>query len=418
VQVADLSSIPAPADRRLAVRLTADALRQVRAGHPWVYADSITSASHDGAVGDLAVVFDQDRKFAAIALFDPTSPIRLKVLHHGKPITIDRAFWRERLTAALDLRRSLAASGDDRDDATTGYRCVNGENDGMPGFVLDRYDRTLVLKLYSAMWVPHLPTIVPLIDELLHPEALVLRLARSIEPALLHGLEEGDALLGTAPTEPVLFRERGLVFEADVVHGQKTGHFLDQRDNRALFGSMVRGAEVCDVFASTGGFTVHAAAGGATSVVAIDLSAPTLAVAQRNLQHNMHLPAVAACRFTPVVADAFREMERLARNGRRFDAIVVDPPSFAQRQHEADRALAAYSKLTTLAVRLLRPGGLLVQCSCSSRVTAEQFHRTVALAASRAGRPFDEIRRTAHAVDHPVRFTEGAYLKAVFARVP
>ena len=128
--------------------------------------------------------------------------------------------------------------------------------------------------------------------------------------------------------------------------------------------------------------------------------------------------SVAACRFTPVVADAFREMERLARNGRRFDAIVVDPPSFAQRQHEADRALAAYSKLTTLAVRLLRPGGLLVQCSCSSRVTAEQFHRTVALAASRAGRPFDEIRRTAHAVDHPIGFTEGAYLSALFARVP
>lgn len=407
------SSIPPPSSRRLAVRVTADALRHIRAGHPWVYDDSIVSVSHDGAVGDLAVVFDQDRKFAAIGLFDPTSPIRLKVLHHGRPVTVDRAFWSQRLAAALEARRALAASGD-----TTGYRCVNGENDGMPGFVLDRYDRTLVLKLYSAMWVPHLPVLVDVIDELLHPDAMVLRLARSIDPVHLHGLEEGDALLGTAPTAPVLFQERGLVFEADVVHGQKTGHFLDQRDNRTLFGSMVRGAEVCDVFASTGGFTVHAAAGGATSVLAIDLSAPTLEVAARNLQHNAHLPAVAACRFTPVVADAFRDLERLARNGRRFDALVVDPPSFAQRQHEVDRALGAYSKLTSLAVRLLRPGGLLVQCSCSSRVTAEQFHRTVALAASRANRPLDEIRRTGHAVDHPVRFPEGAYLKAVFARVP
>lgn len=408
-----LRALPRPSAQRLAVRLTPDALRRVRGGHPWVYDESIASVSREGAPGDLAVVFDADRTFAAIGLWDPDSPIRLKVLHQGKPTTIDGGFWAARFRAAHDRRAPLLASGD-----TTGYRLANGENDGLPGLVIDVYDRTAVLKLYSAAWVPHLADIVPALDELLHPTALVLRLARSIDPARLHGLEEGDALIGTSPDEPVLFREHGLTFEADVVHGQKTGHFLDQRTNRMLVGRLAEGVRVLDMFASTGGFTVHAAAGGATEVVAVDLSEPTLAVAQRNLQHNADRVAVAACRYRPVVGDAFEVMERFGRNGERFDVVVVDPPSFAQRQLNVPRALTAYGRLTTQAVRLLRPGGVLVQCSCSSRVTAEQFHTTVARAAAQAGRPLDEIRRTGHDVDHPVTFPEGSYLKAVFARVP
>lgn len=397
----------------MAVRLTSDALRQVRHGHPWVYDESIVAVNHEGgAPGDLAVVFDADRKFAAIGLWDPTSPIRIKLLHHGRPAVVDRAFWADRLRTAMNLRRPLT------DDAgTTGYRVLNGENDGTPGLVLDRYDRTLVMKLYSAAWVPHLADLVPVIDELFHPEALVLRLARNLPAEHLHGLEEGDALLGTSPTEPVLFLERGLVFEADVVHGQKTGHFLDQRDNRTIVGSRAEGARVLDVFASTGGFTVHAAAGGATSVTAIDLSAPTLAVAARNLAHNAQRPQVAACDVTTVVGDAFDEMERLLTARRRFDIVVIDPPSFAQRQHEKDRALRAYERLTALGVRLVTRGGLFVQCSCSSRVPADEFFTAVTHAAARVGRPLDQVRRTGHPIDHPVTFPEGEYLKAVIGRV-
>lgn len=407
-----LDRLPRPADKRLAVRITPDALRHVRAGHPWVYDQGVTSVSHDGAPGDLAVIFDDDRKFAAIALWDPTSPIRLKVLHRGRPTTIDRAFWMERLSAALERRSPLVARGD-----TTGYRCVHGENDGMPGFVLDRYDRTLALKLYSGAWIPHLATIVPVLDDMFHPDALVLRLARNIPESALHGLEEGDALIGVSPSDPVLFQECGLTFEADVVHGQKTGYFLDQRDNRQFVGSMSEGASVLDLFASTGGFTVHSAAGGAKDITAVDLSEPTLAAAARNLGHNAHLPAVAACTYKPVVADAFREMDRMVQQGRKFDIVVIDPPSFAQRQTEVARAMSAYAKLTDLGVRLVRRGGLFVQCSCSSRVTADDFHVGVTHAAAQAGRPLEIVRRTGHAIDHPIGFTEGAYLKAVFGRV-
>jgi 23S rRNA (cytosine1962-C5)-methyltransferase len=339
--------------------------------------------------------------------------MRLKVLHHGKPVNVDRGFWSQRLTAAIHRRQPLVDRGD-----TTGMRIVNGENDGMPGLVLDQYDRTLVLKLYSAAWVPHLADLVPAIDDLLHPQAMVLRLARTVPAGALGGLEEGDALIGSSPDEPVLFLEHGLTFEADVVRGQKTGHFLDQRENRAYLSTLVEGARVLDLFASTGGFTVHAAAGGAREVVAVDLSEPTLAVARRNLDHNLHVPAVAACEYRPVVADAFREMDRLVHRGRKFDVVVIDPPSFAQRRDDIDRAVAAYAKLTDLGVRLVAPDGLIVQSSCSSRVDALTFHATVARAAAKAGRPWQELRRTGHAIDHPVTFPEGAYLKAVFARVP
>ena len=294
------------------------------------------------------------------------------------------------------------------DGDTTGYRLVHGENDQLPGLVVDVYDRTAVVKLYSAAWFAHLDTIETQLTRLLHPERIVLRLARNVQHP---DWSDGDTLMGTPPDGPVLFLERGLTFEADVVEGQKTGHFLDQRDNRRLVGSLCADAQVLDVFASTGGFTVHAAAGGAREVTAIDLSAPTLAVARRNLDHNGLLPSG----YRPIVGDAFDELERL--RGRQYDVVVVDPPSFAQRQHERDRALRAYARLTELAIPLVRAGGVLVQCSCSSRVAADDFFRTVALAAARTGRPLDEIRRTAHGIDHPVGFPEGAYLKAVFSRV-
>ncbi|MGB8858329.1 MAG: class I SAM-dependent methyltransferase [Ilumatobacteraceae bacterium] len=418
--------LPRPSATRLAVRVTPDALRQIRGGHPWVYETSIESVKGAGSAGsptdagkpgDLAVVFDADRKFAAIGLYDPASPIRIKLIHEGKPVTIDRSFWTKHVTTALARRQVLIDSAA-TDNPTTGYRCINGENDGFPSLVLDRYDRTLVLKLYSTIWVPHLTDLVPAIEEVFRPEALVLRFARNIDTDGLFGLEEGDALIGVSPSDPVLFQENGLTFEADVVHGQKTGHFLDQRDNRAFVRRLTEGCRVLDMYASTGGFSVNAAAGGAHEVVAVDLSEPTLAVASRNMQHNIGLPAVAACTFRPMKADALEALNRLIRSGDKFDVVIIDPPSFTPRQASVERALTAYALLTTKGVKLVRPGGVLVQASCSSRVTADQFHTTVSHAAAQAGRPLEEFNRTRHPVDHPVDFPQGHYLKAVFAHVP
>jgi len=400
------------------VRVTPDALRQIRGGHPWVYETSIDTikGADTAQPGDLAVIFDDDRKFTAIGLYDPASPIRIKVIHQGKPATVDHAFWVRKIADALERRRQLI----DRPEpnVTTAYRCINGENDGFPSLILDRYDRTLVLKLYSTIWVPHLADLVPAINEEFHPDALVVRFSRNIDVDGLHGLEEGEALIGVSPDQPVMFLENGLTFEADVVHGQKTGHFLDQRENRAFVRRITDGCRVLDMYASTGGFSVYAAAGGAHEVVAVDLSEPTLAVASRNIDHNRGLPEVAACTFRPMKADALEALNRLIRAGEKFDVVIVDPPSFTPRQASVERALTQYALLTTKAVKLVRPGGVLVQASCSSRVGADEFHSTVSHAAAQAGRPLEEFRRTAHAVDHPITFPQGSYLKAVFAHVP
>ena len=408
--------LPRPGDRRIAVRATPDAVRQVRGGSPWLYDGSITSISHDGAPGDLAVLFDDRRQFVAIGLWDPHSPIRVKILHAGSPATIDETWWTSRLSQALERRSILAA-----DQTTSAYRCVHGENDGLPGLVVDRYDTTLVVKLYSAAWFPHLVDVIDALASLLDPERVVLRLSRSVAAGATSGLADGETLLGRPPERPVLFRERGLVMEAEVVNGQKTGHFLDQRDNRTLVRGLSAGCDVLDLFASTGGFSVAAAAGGARSVHLVDLSAPAIDTARRNLAHNQRLREVRECAVRTTVGDAFHVLAELGRRAEhdadRYDIVVLDPPSFASSRAQVERALGAYAKLTRLGVAMLRPGGLLVQASCSSRVTADDFFSTVLESARRSGRPLREIRRTGHAVDHPIGFPQGAYLKALFARV-
>ncbi len=407
-----IEHLPAPGERRLAVRVTPDALRQIRGGSPWLYDGSITSVSHEGEPGDLAVVFDDDRNFAAIGLWDPTSPIRMKVLHCGKPTQIDGGFWRTVLSTAQDRRSGLAA-----DDETTAYRVVHGENDGLPGLIVDRYDQTLVIKLYTSAWFPHLAAVVDALVEVCAPVRIVLRMSRSVAGGETFGLSDGDTIVGDAPTGPVPFRERDLTMEADVVHGQKTGHFLDQRDNRALVRSMASGASVLDVFASTGGFSLAAAAGGASSVHMVDQSAPALETARKNFAHNQRLGEVRRCQVHTTVGDAFQVLMALAKRDERFDIVILDPPSFASNQAAVPRALAAYSRLTRLGLAVVKPGGTLIQASCSSRVTTDEFVSAVLAAAGSAGVDVHETRRTGHAVDHPIGFEYGAYLKAVYLNV-
>jgi 23S rRNA (cytosine1962-C5)-methyltransferase len=377
-----------------------------------VYESAIRSVSHDGAAGDLAVVFDADRRFVAIGLWDPTSPIRVRVLHQGKPATIDASWWAHRLEAAVQRRRTLLD-----DPSTTGFRLVHGENDGFPGLVVDHYASTSVVKLYTPAWVPHLATLVRRLCTAAPTDALVLRLNRQMQRDPVAGLRDGMALVGEASDEPVPFLENGLRFEAAVRAGHKTGHFLDQRDNRALLRTMVAGADVLDVFSYTGGFSLYAAAGGARSVLSVDRSEPALATAARTFAANADDPRVRACRHDVRAGDAFSILRDLATHDRRFDAVVVDPPSFTAKAADVPGARRAYGELTQLAIAVLRPGGLLVQASCSARIPALDFFALVRAAAAGTGRPLTEVARTGHALDHPIGFAEGAYLKALFARV-
>ncbi len=405
-----LPEAPAPG-RRAAVRITKDALRHVRGGHPWIFDESIESVSHAPATGDLVVVFDDRRRFAAIGLWDATSPMRIKVLHAGAPETIDAGFFARSLGAALARRGALLQQAD-----STGYRLVHGENDALPGLIVDVYDRTVVVKLYTAAWWPHLRVVLTELLNLVDADRVVLRLSRLVAAEMDGTLGDGDVLVGDAPPAAVAFRENGLLFTADVVRGQKTGHFLDQRDNRRRVGELAAGAEVLDVFCHTGGFSLHAAAGGATSVLSTDRSEPALSAAERHVAMNRADLSVSTCRHRTQRGDAFEVLADLGNRGRRFDLVVIDPPSFAARQRDVEGALRAYRKLAELGVAVLAPGGTLVQASCSSRVSTDRFAATVVGAARAGGVEFSAVEVTGHAVDHPVGFPEGAYLKAVIAQ--
>ncbi len=390
--------------KRIAIHVTPAAERALRGGHPWVFDKAVLKQSRDGQAGDLAVIFDSQDRFMAVGLYDPASPIRIRVLQHRTQATIDQGWFTDRLRAAADVRRKLVA--------TTGYRLVHGENDGLPGLVVDRYAETLVMKLYTAAWFPHLDAVIAGLQAVQPFDRLVLRLSRGFDD-----LQDGQILVGEPLTGPVQFLENGLHFAADVVLGHKTGFYFDQRDNRARVRDLSAGASVLNVFAYSGAFSVCAAAGGAKFVLSLDISAPALEAAEANFALNQDHPRVAAARHTIMVADAFDALEQLHAERRTFGLVIVDPPSFAKSEAEVDRALVAYARLTRLALGVLSPGGELVMSSCSSRVTPDAFFKTVQRAARDSGRPLANITTTGHALDHPITFPEGEYLKCLFGTV-
>lgn len=408
-----LAHLPSPSNRRIALHVTPAAERTIRAGHPWLFDRALRQQSHNGAPGDLAVIFDRQRRFLAIGLYDPLSPIRVRILHQGNPLPIDVNWFRKQLTAAIQRRAPLLLTD------TNGYRLVHGENDALPGLVIDRYDTTFVIRLDTVAWLPHLRNLLPLLLDLWPVTRLVLRLSRTVAAARehLYGLYDGQILWGAPLDGSVIFCENGLRFDVDPVRGQKTGFFLDQRENRARVETLAAGKTVLNVFAYTGGFSLYAARGGATHVTSLDLSQPALDAAVRNFNLNEALPAVAACQHEVMAADAFVGLTQLDEEGRDYDLIVIDPPSFAHRQADVPGALAAYARLTRLGAALVRPGGIVVLASCSSRVSADEFFANAHQAAQETGRSLRELARTGHALDHPIGFPEGAYLKCLFASV-
>ncbi len=411
---------PPPDASPVAVRVRPEAERAIRDGHPWLFASGVRSQSRDAAAGTTAVVFDRKDRFLAAGLLDPEGPIRVRLLVHGRPARIGPELFRARWAAALERRAGIL------DERTTGARLLHGENDGVPGVVADRYGDSLVLKIYTTAWLPHLQALLDALPDAspdpVAPERVVLLGSGKVldaegafrgAPALRQGL-----VLRGAPMEgPLPFLESGLRFEAHPVEGHKTGFYLDQRENRRRLEREATGGRVLNVFAHTGAFSLYAARGGAGEVTSVDVSGPALAQADRHFALNGDDPRIARCRHRTLEGDAFAWMERLGRNGERFAAVVIDPPSFAKAATHVGRALESYARLTRLALPLLEPGGLLVQASCSSRIGDEAFFSRVLAAARDGGGEVREIARTGHPPDHPIGFPEGAYLKCLWARV-
>jgi len=399
---------------RLRLRITAAAESIVRAGHPWLFADSIHELNRAGQLGELAVIFDRKDKFLAVGLFDPDSPIRVRILHAGKPTTIDAAWWQARLEQALARRRDLF------DAQTTGYRLIHGESDGWPGLVLDRYETTLALKIYTATWLPRLDEILALFKKKIPCERIVLRLSRNIQAMAERRSptrRDGEVIFtehaGSETGAPIIFSESGIHFEADVVRGQKTGFFLDQRENRREVESLARGRRVLNAFSFSGGFSVYAARGGATSVTDLDISAHALESAKRNFALNQNFPGVAACRHETAQADCFDWLEKTSE---KFDLIVLDPPSLAKRAIEREGAIRAYERLNSLGIARLSRDGILVAGSCSAHVSATEFFDVVRRAALKSGRKFTELKTFQHPPDHPAGFKEAEYLKVIYLK--
>lgn len=394
---------------RLPVTLTAAGERALKSGHPWLFDGAIEKIKGQGKAGDLAVIFSfKKNKFIGVGLYDPDSPIRIRVLHQGSPAKIDTVFFRARTQDAKKVRATLLGTD------TNGYRLLHGENDGFPGLVVDVYANVAVVKVYSPVWFPWLEGLLPIIVEAAGAEAVVFRCARNVEKAAA-ALEftDGQVIFGELAAEDVVFLEHGLSFVANVVRGHKTGFFLDHRANRRRVGQLASGQDVLDVFSYAGGFSVHALGGGARRVVSLDISAPALAMARRNVALNFGEDL----RHETLAEDAFVALERLQENGDTFGLVIVDPPSFAKREKEVPGALEAYRRINKLAIPLVAPGGTLLAASCSARVAGEDFFRTLEGVLKASGRKFTLLEKTTHDDDHPIGFAEGAYLKSGYYRL-
>lgn len=387
-----------------AIYLKPKRVRPVERRHPWLFSGAIQRRDGDVAPGDLVSVHAPDGKQLALAYYNPNSQIRARVLT-WRDEPIDRDFWRERLARAINQRSALQLG-----PQTNAVRLINAEADGVPGLIVDKYDDVLVMQCLTAGIDVRRAVIVELLVELLAPRAIVERSDVAVREK--EGLPSRvDIVHGDLESRRVTIRESGLRFLVDPLHGHKTGFYLDQRQNRAWIGrrALVADREVLNVFAYTGGFGVYAAANGARHVTNVDTSADALHEAEANFLLNAIDPDAHAF----IAADAFQLLRDYRDNGRQFDMIVLDPPKFAHTQRDVKRATRGYKDINWLALRLLRPGGILATFSCSGAISRDLFQKVLFGAATDAGRTVQIVQSLDQSADHPIllSFPESAYLK-------
>jgi 23S rRNA (cytosine1962-C5)-methyltransferase len=378
--------------------------RHVRAGHPWVFRRALEEVPRvpPGSIVDLV----DGGKFAGRGYFDPHSAIAVRVLTTDSSERIDQAFFDRRVRRALELRSSLVATSD-----TDAYRLIHGEGDYLPGVVVDIYAGWAVLKLYSAGLAAHRTMILDALTRIVPGLRGVVgrdEPARDDDdPRTAEGA--GVALAGAPAPRPLRITERGVGFLVDLYAGQKTGFFVDQRDNRALVRRLAAGRRVLNCFCYSGGFSVNAALGGAKRVFSVDQDQDAIALARDNFALN----GIDPVGHDFLAGDVFKLLESMKRAGQTFDLVILDPPAFAKTQKAVDAALAGYASLNRQALALVEPGGLLCTASCSARVSAEAFAGAVREAARNAGTELTLLSERFQPFDHPIRleFPEGRYLK-------
>jgi 23S rRNA (cytosine1962-C5)-methyltransferase len=379
--------------------------KSLRRRHPWLFSGAVEKVSGKPGTGDTVELKDASGKALGRASYSPKSQIRARVWTFDPDEEVDAAFFRRRLERALALREALPARRH-----TNALRLVHGESDGLPGLIVDRYADVLVAQFLAAGVERWRDPILDALSELTAAEAIFER-----SDAEVRKLEALPARVGFARGNRNASRcpivEYGLNFRVDVEQGQKTGFFLDQRENRQRVRELAAGRGVLDGFSYTGGFSIAALAGGASRVTAIESSAPALEVARENLAAN----PFDASRVQFVQGDVFAQLRTLRDRAAQFQMVILDPPKFAPSAAQVKNAARAYKDINLLALKLLAPGGLLATFSCSGGVSAELFQSIVAGAALDAGADAKIVERFGAAADHPValEFPEGEYLKGL-----
>ena len=378
--------------------------RHLRAGHPWVFRNALRNLPKVPA-GSVVDVVDQGR-FVARGYYDPRSPIAVRILTRNPHQAIDQSFFERAVERAWTTRQALLDLSD-----TDSFRLLHGEGDGLPGVVVDWYAGYAVLKLYSAGLTPYRAILVEALKRT-GPglKGVIGRDEIGRDDAEDEGSQNrGKMLHGDPAPDRIPMREHGAVFWVDPYRGQKTGFFLDQRENRFLIRRLSKGREVLNCFSYTGGFSVNAAIGGARRVVSVDSDAGALPLARENFAVN----GLQAVEHELVAADVFKVLTDFKEQRRTFDLIILDPPAFAKSQRAVEAALSGYASLNRQALGLLRPGGLLATASCSARVSPQAFYEAIKEAATKTGSDLSLVEERYQPPDHPIRiqFPEGRYLK-------
>ena len=381
--------------------------------HPWIFSGAVARLEGNAGIGETVDIFSAKGDFLAKAAYSPNSSIRARAWGWlDSPVDAD--FLRLKLDAAINRRRKGGSQiRPYKTYSYDSYRLIHAESDGIPGLIVDRYGDVLVMQFLTAGSEYWKETLADLLVELTGIKNIYER--SDVEVRKLEGLEEKAGILRGNPPEKVEITENGLKFKVDIARGHKTGFYLDQRENRHLVGQLAKSRDVLNCFSYTGGFSIHAMAGGANAVVSIDSSGDALKLGAENAALN----GQASSNHEWLEGDVFQELRKFRDSRRDFDMIILDPPKFAPTRSQVNKATRAYKDINLLAFKLLRPGGVLVTYSCSGGVDAPLFQKIVAGAALDAGVDAQIIRKLSQGADHPIalNFPEGAYLKGLVCRV-
>jgi 23S rRNA (cytosine1962-C5)-methyltransferase len=374
--------------------------RRIQKGHLWVFSNELATVPHDIAAGETVQLHTHDRKLIGAGFYNPNSLISFRLLTHGEELP-DREFFRKKLQEALNLRQKVYQLDD-----TNAWRLVHGESDGLPGLIVDRFGKGIVMQAFSAGMDLHLRMISELLQELLEPDVIVVRNESVLRE--LEGLPLNKAVVhGTKESVLQTIHDAGISFEVDLFAGQKTGFFLDQRENRRIIRKFSKGARVLDVFTNDGGFGLNALAAGADSAVLVDASEEAL----KRAEHNAKLNGFE--NFSLIAEDAFNILQQMIDAKESFDIVILDPPSFTKSRKNVPGALKAYRKLNHLGLQLVKKGGFLATASCSHHIQEEDFLQSIHQASLLSGSQLRMIYRNSQPFDHPVLLSmpETAYLK-------